>query len=92
MPTTTVHLPAPLLRALDAVAVRRKASRNRVVVEACRRLVEEDLGEWPPGFLDMAHLSLRDRRQVEAAGKAMEKAMKSARRSRRASPFGHVGS
>ena len=87
MPTTTIHLPSELLRALDAVAARRKASRNRLVVEACRRLVEEDVGEWPVGFLAMTHLSQRDRLELAAAGKEMEQAIRVARRNRRGVPF-----
>lgn len=92
MPTTTIHLPPHLLRALDAVAARRKASRNRLVVEACQRLVEEDLGEWPPGFFEMTHLSQRDRRELEAAGRQMEKTIRTARRNRRRPVFGDGGS
>ncbi len=92
MPTTTIHMPPHLLRALDAVAARRKASRNRLVVEACQRLVEEDLGEWPVGFFEMTHLSQRDRRELEAAGREMEGAIMKARRNRRKSPFRNAGS
>jgi hypothetical protein len=87
MPTTTIHLPGRLLKALDAIAARRKASRNRLVVEACQRLLEEDRGEWPAGFFEMAHLSARDRRELAAAGKGMERAIKIARRTRRRPPF-----
>jgi len=90
VPTTTIHLPEPLLHALDAVAARRKASRNRIVLEACRRLVEEDLGEWPAGFFQMAHLSPRDRKELDAAAKAMEAAIRTGRRNRRAPPLGHA--
>ena len=92
MPTTTIHLPSHLLRALDAVAARRKASRNRLVVEACQRLVQEDLGELPPGFFEMSHLSARDRRELEAAGREMERAIKAGRRTRRRPPFGDARS
>lgn len=87
MPTTTIHLPSDLLRALDAVAARRKATRNRLVVEACRRLVDEDLGEWPPGFLEMKHLTPRDRKTLRAGGKEFERIILTSRRSRRKPPF-----
>lgn len=87
MPTTTVHLPSELLRALSGVAARRKTSRNRLVVEACRRLVEEDLGEWPVGLLELAHLSPRERRELAAAGTEMERAIRGARRNRRRPPL-----
>ena len=92
MPTTTVRLPSHLLRALDAVAARRKASRNRLVAEACQGLVEEDLGEWPPGFLEMAHLSTRDRGELRGVVTEMEKVIRAARRIRRKPPVRSVAS
>jgi len=78
--TTTIHMPTHLLRALDAVAARRKASRNRLLTEACRRLVDEDRGAWPAGFFEMTHLSEKDRRELARAGREMDKAIRGARR------------
>ena len=92
MPTPTVRLPSHLLPPLDAVAARRKASRNRLVVEACRRLVEEDLAEWPPGFLEIAHLSTRDQGELRGTVTEMEKAIRAARRIRRKPPVRSVAS
>jgi hypothetical protein len=91
MPTTTVHLPPKLLRALDALAARTKTSRNRLVIEACERLARSNRGVWPPGFLEGAHLSTRDRADLVAAGKALERSITRARRSRRGDPFGRAG-
>ena len=91
MPTTTVHLPPKLLRALDALAARAKASRNRLVVEACERLVRSNRGAWPPGFLEGAYLTPKDRRDLAAAGKALERRIRRSRRSRRGGPFSHAG-
>jgi hypothetical protein len=91
VPTTTVHLPPKLLRALDALAARTKASRNRLVIEACERLVHSNRGAWPPGFLEGAHLSARDRRELAAAGQDLERAIGRTRRSRRVDPFGRAG-
>jgi len=91
VPTTTVHLPPKLLRALDALAARTKASRNRLVVEACERLVRSNRGEWPPGFLEATHLSTKDRADLVVAGKALERSIRRARRSRRGDPFGRAG-
>ena len=88
MPTTTIHLPA----ALDAVAARRKASRNRLLVEVCRRLVDEDRGAWPASFFEMTHLSAKDRRELALAGREMNKAIRGARKSRRTPPFRNAGS
>ena len=87
MPTTTIHFPDHLLRALDTIAARRKASRNRLVVEACQRLLEEDRGEWPAGFFEMTHLSPKDRKELDTAAKEMDRAIKVARRTRRRPPF-----
>ena len=90
MPMTTVHLPLKLLRALDALAARTNASRNRLVIEACERLVRSNRGVWPPGFLEGAHLSSMDRRDLAAVGKALERSITRARRSRRGDPFSHA--
>jgi len=91
VPTTTVHLPPRLLRALDALAARTKASRNRLVIEACERLVHSNRGVWPPGFLEGAHLSTKDRKDLAAAGKALEQSVRRARRSRRGNPLSNAG-
>ena len=87
MPTTTVHLPPELVKALDSLAARRRESRNRLVVEACQRLVEQDLGEWPAGFFDLPHLTSRDRRELEGAGKELEEIIRATRHNRRQTPF-----
>jgi hypothetical protein len=88
MPTTTVHLPRRLLRALDTLAGRKKISRNRLVIEACERILRDNAGEWPAGFLELSHLSPKDRRELAAAGEALERAIRKARRNRRRPPFG----
>jgi hypothetical protein len=91
VPTTTVHLPPRLLRALDALAARTKASRNRLVIEACERLVHSNRGVWPPGFLEGAHLSTKYRKDLAAAGKALEQSVRRGRRSRRGNPLSNAG-
>lgn len=91
MPTTTVHLPPTLLRALDTMAARTNASRNRLVIEACERLVRSNRGAWPPGFLAGTHLSAQDRRDLAVAGRDLERRIRRARRSRRGDPFGRAG-
>jgi hypothetical protein len=85
-----VHLPPKLLRALDALAARTNASRNRLVIEACERLVHSNRGVWPPGFLERAQLSTKDRKDLAAAGKALERSIRRARRSRRGDPFSNA--
>lgn len=90
VPMTTVHFPPKLLRALDTPAARTNASRNGLVIEACERLVHSNRGVWPPGFLEGAHLSSKDRQDLTAAGKT-ERSIGRARRSRRGDPFSRAG-
>ena len=46
---TSVHIPAPLLEALDRHARRLGVSRNRVIVRALEREIATGTG-WSPGF------------------------------------------
>jgi EAL domain-containing protein (putative c-di-GMP-specific phosphodiesterase class I) len=48
---TTVHLPAPLLNAVDRRAKALRISRNRLVVQALEQAVHERSG-WSKEFLD----------------------------------------
>lgn len=91
MPTTTVRLPPKLLRALDALAARTNASRNRLVIEACERFVRSIRGVWPAGFLEGSHLTRMDRTDLAAAGRALEGNIRRSRRSRRGGPFSDAG-
>jgi len=50
MASTSVHLPRDLIASLDALAARRKVSRDRLIAEACERLIREHQGEWPKDF------------------------------------------
>jgi predicted transcriptional regulator len=46
---TSVHIPRPLLAALDRRAKTLKISRNRVIVQALERELTRG-SEWSPGF------------------------------------------
>jgi len=87
MPSTSVHLPQDLVATLDVLAARRRVSRNRLILEACERLVQQDAGEWPEGFFTNDDLSAPDLRELRAAGRALEAAARRLRRNRRRSPF-----
>ena len=87
MPSTSVHLPRNLVASLDALAARRRVSRNRLILEACERLVQQDAGEWPQGFFTNDDLSAADLRELRAAGRALEATTRRLRRNRRGSPF-----
>jgi predicted DNA-binding protein len=87
MSSTSVHLPLELVLSLDALAARRKISRNRLIAEACERLIRQDAGEWPEAFFANDDLSAADLRELRAAGSALEIAVRRRRRNRRRSPF-----
>lgn len=66
---TTIHLPKPLLDAVDRRARALRISRNRLI----RRALERELsleGDWSPGFFD--RLSERDEQVVEAADELLK--------------------
>jgi hypothetical protein len=48
---TSVHIPAPLLRAADARAKRLGISRNRLIVDALALALEAG-SAWPAGFAE----------------------------------------
>lgn len=48
---TTVHIPKPLLAAVDRRARALRVSRNRLIVEALERQLVA-ASEWSPRFLD----------------------------------------
>jgi hypothetical protein len=48
---TTVHIPRPLLAALDRKAKALQVSRNRLIVRALQREIHEPSG-WSPEFID----------------------------------------
>lgn len=86
MPNTSVHFPAPLLANLDRIAGERGMSRNRVIVESCRRTVEERT-QWPEDFFSNDHLTAEDRKLLQDGLEDFSRAIRAARRSRSGPPF-----
>ena len=76
---TTVHIPAPLLHALDRRAKALRVSRNRLIVRALQRELSEPSG-WSPEFLD--RLRDVDGDTAEAVD-ALHAAVKDSRRSKK---------
>ncbi len=66
MPNTSIHLPQALLPGLDRVAAERGISRNRLIVESCRRVVEER-SCWPPELFSNDHLSDVELQELQEA-------------------------
>ena len=52
MPSTTVHIPDPLLSKMDQIVKEKGISRNRFIVQACEQAVVSDAGEWPENFFE----------------------------------------
>jgi hypothetical protein len=87
MSSTSVHLPQNLVATLDALAARRRVSRNRLILEACERLVQQDGGEWPTDFFASDDFSAADLRELRTAARTLEAATRRLRHNRRGSPF-----
>ena len=66
MPSTSVHIPIELLARLDRTAKRRRVSRNRLIVDACRSFVGAGHAEWPEGFFATDHRFARDLKLLNA--------------------------
>jgi hypothetical protein len=85
MATTSIHIPEALLEALDQVARERGVSRNRIIVEACRRELSQRR-EWPPAFFDNDHLSPEELAELRGADD-FSQAILAGRRNRPGSPI-----
>ncbi|MCA9558032.1 MAG: ribbon-helix-helix protein, CopG family [Phycisphaeraceae bacterium] len=86
MARTNLHLPQGLLEKLDELAKQRGSSRNRLTVDACRGLVQQDRGEWPEGSFADERLSPEDLEELRAGAGEMMDVIRSDRRSRSTPP------
>jgi predicted transcriptional regulator len=66
---TSIHLPKPLLEAVDRRARALRISRNRLVVRALERELKEG-NDWSPGFFE--RLAETDRETKEAVDELVE--------------------
>ena len=82
MPSTTVHIPDPLLSKMDQIVKEKGISRNRFIVQACEQAVVNDAGEWPENFFE-PDLSSDDLRLLREGVAEMEEAIIRMRKSRR---------
>lgn len=83
MASTSVHFPEDLARELDRVARERGVSRNRLIVEACRRVVQER-DRWPPGYLSNDDLPAADLEELGRSARDFLSPVLTARRNRKA--------
>lgn len=72
---TSVHIPKPLLAAVDRKARALKISRNRFIIQALEK--EVDVRGWSPGFFDKL------RTLDPGAAEALKKSMSIVRKNRR---------
>lgn len=87
MSNTSVHLPDDLLERLDRAARRRRVSRNRLIVEACERALEEERGAWPPGYFSERRFEKGELEALRADFGHWMRAITSTRRSVKRPPF-----
>ena len=76
---TSVHLPKPLLDAVDRKAKALRISRNQLVVRALERELR-DSSDWSPGFFE--RLAEPDRGTAEA----VDELVREVRKARRSKP------
>jgi Arc/MetJ-type ribon-helix-helix transcriptional regulator len=81
MPSTTVHIPDPLLSKIDQLVKEKGISRNRFIVQACEEALNNSAGRWPEDFfeLDLSNENLSLLREGVAE---MEEAIISMRKNR----------
>lgn len=81
MPNTSVYFPKSVLSGLARIAKERGMSRNRLIVESCRRVVEERTS-WPVDLFSNDHLSETDLQLLRKGEDSFLDAVETARRSR----------
>lgn len=81
---TTVHIPAEILKTVDAQARKRKVSRNKYIVEAlvARVAAERQDARWPLSFLAEMK-KWREDAAHQGAVAALKRSVAAARRSRK---------
>ncbi len=85
MPVISVDFPAAVLAGLDRVAADEGIRRNRLIVESCRRAVEEM--RPPDDFFTHDHLTAADLRLLREGLREFDEAIESSRQSRAEPPF-----
>ena len=87
MPSTSVHFPKGVLEEIDRRAAEEGLSRNRVIVEACRKALEEGRVNWPPGFFSDDHLTKAARKELRESEEVFARTISDRRKSRKVAPF-----
>ena len=82
MSSTSVHFPKGVLEEIDRWAAEEGLSRNRFIVDSCRRVIEEGRPKWPTGFFSDEHLTRPALRELQESAAAFEQSIRDARASR----------
>jgi len=80
MASTTIHIPTSLLEIVDARAREIGISRNRLILNALERFIEQDQA-WSPSFLKELRQPL-----TPADAAALENTMREVKRKRSSKP------
>ena len=86
MPNWSEYLPRSALAGLAPTAEERGMSRNRLIVESCRRVLRERTN-WPADLFSNDHLSKTDLQLLRKGEDGFLDNIGSARRSRSHLPF-----
>jgi hypothetical protein len=86
VPNTSVHFPGTVLKELDELAAEIGTSRNRLIVDACRKTLERRR-DWPEGFFASDRYSADELRALQSGWAEFDQGITTARRSRRMPPF-----
>jgi hypothetical protein len=81
MPSTTVHIPDKLLSKMDQIVKKKGISRNRFIVQACEKALDNDAGQWPEDFFEPG-LSKEQLKLLREGVGEMEEAIINMRRNR----------
>jgi predicted DNA-binding protein len=87
MANSSVHFPVEIIDRLDRAAKRKGTSRNRIIVAACEKYLDESESEnrWPNDFF--VPLPDDERKELKAAQQEIAEAIADARTNRKGPPF-----
>lgn len=86
MANTSVHFPDSVLKRLDELAKQKGLSRNRLIVDACREVLEQQR-QWPERFFARDRLSGEEREVLRRSWRDFDEAIESTRKSRKNPPL-----
>ncbi len=84
MRSTTIHIPDHLLSKIDQAVKEKGISRNRFIVQACERALDESAGKWPDDFFEL-DLCAEDLKLLREGASEMEEAIVNLRTNRKGS-------